>query len=201
VKKLSLNNNHFDKTYLRDVLSYKLCNDFGLAAPKTAFAKLFVKTSERTSPTFIGLYTATEVVDEAFLKRRFGTREGLLMKPTGAGFMRARDWSAIERQAVPKTQATDAEKARLLSFVKLVREGSETEFAREIESYINLDNYLRFIVVNVALANLDSYLAMGKNYYLYLNPKTGKLVWIPFRPLLWRVLSVRHARAADAFEH
>lgn len=35
-------------------------------------------------------------------------------------------------------------------------------------------------MVNVALANLDSYLAMGKNVYLYLNPSTGKLTWIPW---------------------
>src|SRR5678815_3086377 len=36
VQKLSLNNNYFDTSYLRDALSYKLCNDFGVAAPRTA---------------------------------------------------------------------------------------------------------------------------------------------------------------------
>src|SRR5262245_17046319 len=81
VQKLSLNNNFFDSSYLRDVLSYKLCNDFGLAAPRTAFAKVYLRTTDRPQPTYLGLYTATEIVDEAWVGERFATKGGLLMKP------------------------------------------------------------------------------------------------------------------------
>ena len=180
VKKLSLNSNYFDTSFLRDVLSYKLCNDFQLIGPQTAFAKVFVRTSDSGAAQYLGLYTATEIVDEAWTSDRFGTKGGLLMKPRAPVFAKARDWRTIAERAVPKTTATEAEQARLLAFARLVNNASDETFARELPEYIDLDNYLRFLVVNVALANLDSYLAMAKNYYLYLNPATGKLTWIPW---------------------
>ena len=177
VQKLSLNNNVFDSSYLRDVLSYKLSNDFGVPAPKTAFAKLYLKTSAGASPTYLGLYTATEIVDEAWVDGRFGRKGGLLMKPETPIFQN-REWRMTA--TVPQTRVTEAEEARMVALVRLVNKASDASFARELPSYIDLDNFLRFLVLNVALANHDSYFAMAKNYYLYLNPATTKLVWIPW---------------------
>jgi len=179
VQKLSLSNNIFDTSYLRDVLSYKLCNDFGVPAPKTAFAKLYLKTSEGEPATYVGLYTATEIVDEAWVSRSFGGKGGLLMKPEGPIFQ-ARNWKMIAEYGFPQTPATEAEQARMVALARLVNNASDSSFARELPSYIDLENFLRFMVVNVALANHDSYFAMAKNYYLYLKPATSKLLWIPW---------------------
>ena len=179
MQKLSLNNNIFDTSYLCDVLSYKLCDDFGVAAPKTAFAKLNLKTREGGAPTYLGLYTATEIVDEAWVRERFGTTGGLLMKPEGPVFQ-ARNWKAIAQHGFPQTPATEAEQARMVALARLVNSAPDSALARELPSYIDLDNFLRFLVVNVALSNHDSYFAMAKNYYLYLNPATSKLVFIPW---------------------
>ncbi len=162
------------------MLSYKLCNDFQLRAPQTAFAKVFIRTSDKATRQYLGLYTATEIVDEAWVTEYFGTKGGLLMKPRGPIFSRARDWRTIADRVAPKTTPTEADQARMVEFASLVNSAPDETFARELPGYIDLDNYLRFLVVNVALANLDSYLAMAKNYYLYLNPATGKLIWIPW---------------------
>jgi spore coat protein H len=180
VRKLSLNNNVFDTSYLRDALSYKLSNDFGVRAPRTAFAKVYLKTSDSAQRTYLGLYTATEIVDEAWVNQRFGTKGGLLMKPRAPLFAQARDWRAIAERAVPKTQATDAEQARMVALARLVNNAPDETFARDLPSYIDLNNLLRYFVLNVALANHDSYFAMNKNYYLYLNPATSKLTFIPW---------------------
>jgi spore coat protein H len=183
VKRLSLNNNLFDTSYLRDVLSYKLCNDFGVRAPKTAFAKLYLKTTDVKSPNssiYLGLYTVTEIVDEPWLRERFGAKDGLLMKPRAPIFNQASDWPTIADRAVPERQASQTEQARIVAFARLVNHASDDAFARELPSYIELENFLRFLAVNVALANHDSYIGMAKNYYLYLNPTTGKLTWIPW---------------------
>jgi spore coat protein H len=180
VQKLSFNNNFFDTSYLRDVLSYKLCNDFGVPAPRTAFAKLYLKSSPRESPTCLGLYTATEIVDEAWVSEHLGRKDGLLMKPRAPLFTQVRDWKVMAERAVPKTASTEAEQARMVALARFVNTASDDTFARELPSYIDVDNFLRFLVINVALANLDSYFAMAKNYYLYLNPSTGKLAWIPW---------------------
>lgn len=178
-RKLSLNNNYFDTSYLRDVLSYKLCNDFGVPAPKTAFAKVYLKTSERSSPSYLGLYTATEIVDETWINDRFGRTNGLLMKPEGPIFQ-GRNWRTIAQCAFPQTPASPPEQARMVAIARFLNNASDAAFAPELSSYIDLDNFLRFLVINVALSNHDSYFAMAKNYYLYLHPTTNKLLWIPW---------------------
>src|SRR5688572_21245919 len=169
VQKLSLNNNFFDTSYLRDVLSYKLCNDFNVAAPKTAFAKVYLKTSEGEPSIYLGLYTATEIVDETWINQRFGSNGGLLMKPEGPIFQ-TRNWRTIADLGFPQKPTTQAEQEHMVALAGLVNNSSNAEFARELPAYIDLDNFLRFLVVNVALSNHDSYFAMAKNYYLHLNP-------------------------------
>ncbi len=177
---LSLNNNYFDRSYLRDVLSYKLCNDFGLAAPKTAFVKVYVSTNQSTPAHYLGLYTATEIVDGGFLRERFGSSSGLLMKPQLQGAAQGVSWPKQIESVDTRTGPSPEQQEQMQALLKLINQNSNAAFQEEISSRMDLDNYLRFVVVNVALANLDSYLGMGKNFYLYLNPKTGKLTWIPW---------------------
>lgn len=179
VQKLSLNNNYFDTSCLRDVLSYKLCNDFGVPAPRTAFAKVYLKTND-TAPIYLGLYTATEIVDEDFVQARFASRDGLLMKPALPIFMNGGYWPQEVEQLVPRTKPSTAESEKVLAFLKLINQGPPRAFKDQIASYLDVENFLRFAVVNVALANCDSYFQMGKNFYLWLNPATGELTFIPW---------------------
>jgi spore coat protein H len=180
VRELSLNNNFFDSSFMRDALSYKLFSDFGVPSPKTAYVKLYVVAAE--AKRYIGLYTASEVVDEQFIKAHFRDASGLLLKPELGhnGFGRGTSWKDYARFLVPKSTATPAQQERMLSFIRLVNDADAATFRAQIGSYMNIENYLRFIAVTVALANLDSYLAMGKNYYIYLDPGSGKLHWIPW---------------------
>ena len=182
VKELSLNNNYFDSSFMRDALSYKLFGDFGVPSPKTAYAKLYVAFSDSDTKRYIGLYTVSEVVDEQFIKTHFRDASGLLLKPEPGhgGFVRGRSWKEYERVLIPKSAATPAQQERMLKFIRLVNDADAVTFRERIGSFINVENYLRFIAVTVVLANLDSYLAMGKNYYIYLDPGSGKLHWIPW---------------------
>ena len=182
VQELSLNNNYFDSSFMRDALSYKLFADFGVRAPETAYAKLYVAFSDSKTKRYIGLYTVSEVVDAQFLRTHFRDSSGLLLKPELGhnGFARRRSWQEYSQSLAPKTPATPDQQTRILSFIRLVNESDAATFEKQIRSHIHLDNYLRFLVVTVALANLDSCLAMGKNYYLYLHPGTGQLHWIPW---------------------
>ena len=42
-----------------------------------------------------------------------------------------------------------------------------------------MDEFLRFLAANALTSNLESFFALGHNYYLYLDPKTNKFVFIP----------------------
>src|SRR5207247_6089896 len=67
-----------------------------------------------------------------------------------------------------------------IAFDQLVDESNDSEFRAEIARHLDVDQFLRFLAVQTATANLDSFLSMGHNHYLYRNPETGKLNWIPW---------------------
>ena len=72
-----------------------------------------------------------------------------------------------------KTEATDADKARLIAALKALNEG------RDIESTVDVEAVIRYFVVHSFLVNGDSYTgSMIHNYYLYEND--GVLSMIPW---------------------
>ena len=73
--KLSLNNLIQDNTFMKDYLTYRMMDEFGVPAPLTSFVYITVNGEEW------GLYLAVEGVEEAFLKRNYGQNYGELYKP------------------------------------------------------------------------------------------------------------------------
>ncbi len=68
----------------------------------------------------------------------------------------------------------------MIAFAKLVDKGDDATFRTEIASYLDIDNYLRFLATTAFLANTDSFFVLGHNYYLYLHPQTKKLHFLPW---------------------
>ncbi len=73
--KLCLNNIIQDYTYMKDYLTYRLMNQFGLASPLCSYANITVNGD------VWGLYLAVEGIEESFLKRNYGNDYGELYKP------------------------------------------------------------------------------------------------------------------------
>jgi spore coat protein CotH len=73
--KLSLNNLIQDNTYMKDYLTYQMMGFFGVDAPLSSYAQIFVNGEEW------GLYLAVEGVEDAFLTRNYGGDAGELYKP------------------------------------------------------------------------------------------------------------------------
>ena len=119
-----------------------------------------------------------EDVDNNFAQERFSTREGAIFKPSTQSLFSylGDDWAKYNQIYDPKTDLTATQKQRVIDFAKLVTNGSDAEFAAQLPSYIDLDEFARYLSINVWLVNMDSILAMGQNYYLYLNPATNRFV-------------------------
>ena len=73
--KLSLNNLIQDNTMMKDYLTYRMMNEFGVAAPLCSYVYITVNGEDW------GLYLAVEAVEESFLLRNFGMDCGELYKP------------------------------------------------------------------------------------------------------------------------
>lgn len=76
------------------------------------------------------------------------------------------DWSDIEAvyEALhSKTRQTDPDTWR-----------------EELESVFDVDTFLQWLAINTVIENWDTYGAMTHNFYLYSNPETGLVTWIPW---------------------
>ena len=94
LKKLNLNNGFNDPTFIREYLGYKVFEQMGIPAPRTAFVDLWV------NDIHLGLYTQVEQVDVTFLARHFPDSDGNLYKPEPqAGFLNWTEDDLAEQRA------------------------------------------------------------------------------------------------------
>jgi spore coat protein CotH len=182
LKSINLNAGAMDPTKAREVLSFAVFRAAGVPAPRTAFAQVTLTVPGKYDKELLGLYTVVEQVDKTFLKEHFKNAKGLLMKPERVRALEylGDDWDRYKDRYQPKHEASKEEAKRVIDFVKLVNQADDATFRKEIASYLDVDEFLRYLAVNALLVNLDSFLGMGHNYYIYLNPDTNKFVFIPW---------------------
>lgn len=171
-----------DPSKCRESLGYELYRSVGVAAPRTALAEVRLTVPGKYDKELLGVYTLVEEVDRPFLRNRFDADAGLLLKPEGLREFEYRgdNWDSYKKAYAPKREPTKAEAARLIAFAKLVHKDDDATFGREIESYLDVDGYLRFLAATTFVVNSDSFFGLGHNYCLYLHPKTNRLHFIPW---------------------
>src|SRR5258708_217551 len=89
------------------------------------------------------------------------------------------DWNQYKGRYRPQSEPTTEQAKRVMAFAKLVNTASDDAFKKEIDSYLDVDQFLRFLAANALTVNLESAFALGPNYLLYLNPTTNKFVFLP----------------------
>jgi spore coat protein CotH len=90
------------------------------------------------------------------------------------------DWAKYNDRYQPKGEPTAKQAQWLIGFVKLVNLGDDAQFKTEIEGYLDVDGFLRFMAINAMVANMDSFLSLGHNYFMYLHPKSNRFVFMPW---------------------
>jgi DNA-directed RNA polymerase specialized sigma24 family protein len=171
-----------DRSYMSDALGYELFREAGVPAPRTAYAWLTVSVRGQWDRKPLGLYLMVENVDADFAADRFGSRKVPIFKPVTPDLFKdlGDDWAAYARIYDLKTKATLAQKRRVIDFARLVTHADETEFRRRLGEFLDLDEFARFLAALVLVANYDSLLTYGQNYYMYLDPQADRFGFIPW---------------------
>ncbi len=213
VETLNLNAGGLDPSKLRDAFSYWLFREAGVPAPRTTFAEMTLTIPGRYEKEHLGIYTIVEQVNKSFLKDRFGSKKGLLMKPEGIASVEYHgdDWRFYAPLYRPDDEPLLAQSMRVMDFANVVNLSNEKQFRDSISSYLDIDGFLRFIAVNALIVNLDTLLAMPQNYYLHLSKDTNKFVFFPWdldisfagwplggKPVDQMKLSLAHPHSSDA---
>ena len=178
---MQLQSGALDPTKAREALAFALFREAGVPAPRTALAEVTLTVPGEHEKAYLGLYTLVEPVDRAFLKSRFGTDRGLLVRPQGLRGLDylGDDWARYRGPYRPLAEPTPDEARRFIAFVRLVQRGSDEQFRKEIASYLDVDRFLRFMAVQALIANADGFFTLAYNYSLFLDPKTNRFVFIP----------------------
>lgn len=201
LRQLIFSNNIGDPSMLQEKLAYDLMHFAGVPASHTCFVELWIDiTDDDQPPIFWGVYTLVERVDRKFLGNRFGqdNRGGNLYKANHAlrGPMDLIYHGSII-EAYPRQdglyaygKATNEEEADYSDILNLIyvvdgaQYNTPDQFADALNQVFDVDSFLRYWAVIVALGNWDSYPYTGNNYHLFNDPETGKFVWIPW-DLTW----------------
>ena len=180
-KKLSLKNNYDDKSMLREKVATDVFRNAGLVASHTAFYTVYV--DHGNGPEYFGLYTLVEEVDDTVLEDQFSDDNGNLYKPDGDAASFA-NGTFDEDEYVKKNNEDEADFTDIQSLLTILHDATRTSDAAtwrtNLETVLDTDVFLKYLAVNTVIQNWDTYGRMTHNYFLYNNPATNKLTWIPW---------------------
>ncbi|MFB9326722.1 CotH kinase family protein [Paenibacillus aurantiacus] len=158
IRKINLNNNFSDATYMREFLAYELAESMGLPTPKFSYVNVYVNGELK------GFYLAVEQIGEAYLDRNFDNAYGALYKANGGAGSELNWLKTLKAYVGLDLKSESANDGVLLEMLDELNNGTNYESALDVE------NALKFIALNVLSGNMDSYLGQNKhNYYLYEN--------------------------------
>lgn len=164
--KINLNNNFADPSYMREYLTYDVLEKMGLETPNYSYVNVSINGEH------YGLYLAVENIEEPYLERNFGNSTGNLYKADTGAKLAWEDGMSIDDTGLIMKSGLE-NNTKLLEFIKALHDG------KDIESYFDVDKYLRNLAVTTVTADMDSYQGMmSHNYYLYeQNGKFTFLAW------------------------
>jgi spore coat protein CotH len=135
-------------------------------------------------PTYFGLYTIVEVVDDTVVDTWFTDDNGNLYKPEGTGASFASgSFTTAHFEKKSNEDAADWGDVRNLydALHASDRSSSPAEWRARLEETLDVDGFIRWLAVNTVMQNWDTYGRMTHNYYLYGDPDAaGRLTWIPW---------------------
>jgi len=180
-KQLSLKNNFEDQSFIRESIASRLFSEFGLVSPHTSFYRLYIDYGE--GEQYFGLYTLVEEVDDSVIKTQYNDDSGNLYKPEGSGASFA-SGTFLTSDMNKKNNESENDYSDVQSLYELInnakRENDHESWKADLEKVFDVPIFLKWLAANTVMQNWDTYGVMTHNYYLYHNPASGKLEWIPW---------------------
>ncbi|MEQ1500704.1 MAG: CotH kinase family protein [Myxococcota bacterium] len=162
---ITLNNADHDPTYVREFLAYELFTAAGVPSPRAGFARVTYNGAD------YGLYVHVEAVDDVFLARWFADPSGMLLEGTPDADLDA-TWPLLD----PDEGAVDA--AFLDSLAAALADPTAPDAEAALDARVEVDAFATYAAIEAVAMHWDGY-QNPKNWYVYLDPTTDRLWWIP----------------------
>ena len=182
--KLNFSNAFLDSAFMKEKLGYELYHAAGLPTPGVGWADVTLTIEGLAKKKPLGIYVIIEQVDDRYIGQNLGkaSKGSLLMKPESVDDWRylGEEPKAYERYNIKLGEKNVDQIRRFAKLLKLVEQGSDDEFAREIGKRMNLEQFAGYLAATSILVNIDSYIGMPHNYYLLMDKADGKLRMLPW---------------------
>jgi len=198
ISSLSLGNNWGDPSFVREDSFYRLVEAVGIPRPRTNYVALYVNGE------YFGVYMGVERISKAFVKSRLGSKEeGNLFESDQTGGTlqdRGNDKENYRTLYELKTNEDTDDYAGLLRFIAVLNPTPEANFKTEIEKVLDVPSALAYLAVNNFCLNIDSYVGLAHNYYLYERKSDGKFTFFGVGRTQFRRERAATAGAGDGLD-
>lgn len=182
LEKMNINGEHNDPCIMRSKISFDILRKFGVPASRANHVALYINTEYR------GLYINVEHIDEQFVDERFGNNDGNLYKclwPADLNYISSNPasykFNTGDRRAYALSErATDRSYSDIAHFIEILNKTPAAAFKNEIEKVFNVNNYIKYLAVEIFTGHWDGYSFNKNNFYLYFNTATNRFEFIPY---------------------
>lgn len=177
-KQLSFSSNWSDDSLLREKVTADIFREAGVASAQTAFYAVYVDYGNGSE--YFGLYTAVEVIEDTVIDTQFADDSGNVYKPESTFAAGTFNEDDFDKQ----TNEEEADYSDILALYEALHADTRTTnpeaWRAGLEAVFDVDGFIRWLATNQVVQNWDTYGQMEHNYYLYNDPTTGLLTWIPW---------------------
>lgn len=174
-KELSMSPGFKDNSLIREKVTADIFRMAGIPAARTALYSVYIDFG--SGQKYCGVYSMVEVVDDTMIKDQFAESKGNVYKPLST-FL-----NYTESQFEKKNNKSAANYEDVKAFISVLNSTSRTtdpaQWRNSLDAVFNTGHFLKWLAVNTAIVNWDSYGTKAHNYYLYNSP-ANKLTWIPW---------------------
>lgn len=178
----SLQSGYGDSSLIKDKVVPEIFRIAGVPAPRTAFYQVFIDTG--SGPEYFGVYTLIEGVEDTMLSTQFSDDSGNLYKPQGERSATFEAGTFNESIFEKKTNKKENDYTDLQKLYTALNDESRTtdpaSWRAGLEAVLDVDEFITWLATNTVIQNWDTYGSMAHNFYLYTNPETGLITWIPW---------------------
>jgi hypothetical protein len=162
-------NGQGDSTYLRHVLAAEILRDRGVPAPQAAFFRVTLDPGDG-KVVYAGLCACLEDPSDVLPEREFDAKDGNVYKPEGAGG----DWMSFSKEGFPQKnnkKAADWSDVQAAIGALHAPRTDAAKWRKGLNAVFDVGGFLRWLAVNTAMWNPDTYGMRAANYYpAFLTP-------------------------------
>jgi spore coat protein CotH len=166
-KRLTLNNNHQDPSFISQCLGYGLFSRAGVPASRCSFAHVTVNGED------LGIYSNVESIKKPMIARHFTDNTGRIYESGG-------DFQAGRTDGFQPKTNKEAPDCSDLPPIATALDAAPSELLSTLGELVDIDAFMTYWAMEVILDHWDGYANNRNNFFFYHDPTSDKVHMIPW---------------------